>query len=113
MPVPHAQQMVFRPDVIKKLTKQINGNKNVVDLCMRVKKIVLNLFVYKININVSLKKKRLWKLGQLIYEHFFFNISTTIIIHNIYRYIYTYITCWKLKRKKLNPKFERISGLKH
>lgn len=44
----HAQQMVFRPDVIKKLTKQINGNKNVVDLCMRVKKIVLNLFVYKL-----------------------------------------------------------------
>lgn len=44
--VPHAQQMVFRPDVIKKLTKQINGNKNVVDLCMTVKKIVLyNLFV--------------------------------------------------------------------
>lgn len=34
VPVPHAQQMVFRPDVIKKLTKQINGNKNVVDRFM-------------------------------------------------------------------------------
>lgn len=39
MPVPHAQQMVFRPDEIKKLTKQME-TKRVVDLCIRVKKII-------------------------------------------------------------------------
>lgn len=50
MPVPHAQQMVFRPDVIKKLTKQINGNKNVVDRFMyeSQKNRSYNLFVYKL-----------------------------------------------------------------
>lgn len=42
----HAQQMVFRPDVIKKLTKQMETKTLLIDLCMRVKKIVLyNLFV--------------------------------------------------------------------
>lgn len=39
MPVPHAQQMVFRPDAIKKLTKRME-TKRVVDLCIRVKKII-------------------------------------------------------------------------
>lgn len=42
--VPHAQQMVFRPDAIKKLTKQME-TKKVVDLCFSVKKkfFILNI----------------------------------------------------------------------
>lgn len=54
------------------------------------------------------KKKRLWKLGQLIYEHFIFIISTTIIIHNIYRYIYIYYMLEVKKKKNLIPSLKEF-----
>lgn len=52
MPVPQAQQMVFRPDVIKKLTKQILETKTLIYVRVS-KKSLLNI---KVCLN-SLKKK--------------------------------------------------------
>lgn len=96
--VPHAQQMVFRPDVIKKLTKQMETKMLLIYVWESKKSFLIFLFI-KLILMFLWKKKRLWKLGQLIYEHFFFNISTTIIIHNIYRYIYIYYML-EVKKKK-------------
>lgn len=94
--------MVFRPDVIKKLTKQIE-TKTLLIYVWESKKSFL-IFLFKL----ILMLKRLWKLGQLIYEHFFFNISTTIIIHNIYRYIYIYYMLEVKKKKNLIPSLKEF-----
>lgn len=78
VPVPHAQQMVFRPDVIKKLTKQME-TKTLLIYVWESKKSFL-IFLFKLILMFLWKKKKVVEIR-----------STDIwTIYFYYQYYYYY-----------------------
>lgn len=57
VPVPHAQQMVFRPDVIKKLTKQMETKMLLIYVWESKKSFLIFLFIKLILMFLWKKKK--------------------------------------------------------